>query len=427
MTAITSVLLCVDVSSDHSLYASDITNAGLNLLHVTGDCSNLVQSVVQHAPDVVFCVWAAPDEHFFDAIQALAGSSPRPVLVFTASEDVGHILQATACGAHAWVINGYAAGRLASLGRVAQARFAHEQALRQALADASNRLEERKSVDRAKAILMRARALSDDDAFRVLRTASMHSNQRLALVSQHVIHSAQFADGVNRAGQLRMLSQRLVKLYILQLLQSQSAPSTAFKESLARIDANFATLAKSFAQPELAQQVNRAGLTWASLKRSLKLRPKTNEMGAIDALAESLLWNAESLTSSLESTGATQSLQVLNLAGRQRMLSQRFAKYALLNALPGYVVRQSDATALREARDGFEQAQHYLNNIPLSTPAIGHFLARAKLDWQCLLQGATQAHGTIGQQQVLDASEALLGVFDQLSATYESSMQMLMG
>jgi hypothetical protein len=76
----------------------------------------------------------------------------------------------------------------------------------------SSRFEERKLVDRAKGILMRARQVSEDEAFRVLRAASMHSNSVSAGVAAGD-RGRRFAEAINRAGSLRMLSQRLVKLH----------------------------------------------------------------------------------------------------------------------------------------------------------------------------------------------------------------------
>ena len=70
---------------------------------------------------------------------------------------------------------------------------------------------------------MRAREVTEAEAFAVLRTASMHSNQRVGQVSRQVIAAAHYADAVNRAGKLRMLSQRLVKLYALRLLEPGGA------------------------------------------------------------------------------------------------------------------------------------------------------------------------------------------------------------
>lgn len=431
----TSVLLCVDASTAAGLKAPDITGAGLQLLHVLDDCNNLVQGVVHHAPDVVICALTAPGEGFFAAVRALTGSRPCPLLVFTSDEDAGHIVQAIDCGVHAWVVNGYAIERLPSLVRVAQARFAHEQALRQSAADAINRLEERKSVDRAKAILMKARVLSDDDAFRVLRTASMHSNQRMVDVSQHIIHSAHFAEGVNRAGQLRMLSQRLVKLHLnICLMQQAGLPpglqGEQLKDSVQRIDANLAWLRNGFAKPEFGDLVDRVGNTWADLKRQLKTPPSEHAIEAmirIDELAEQLLGGAEDLTGKLEVSGAIAPLQVLNRAGRQRMLSQRFAKYALLEGMGNAVVSELCRTAMGETRLAFEQTQHYLNNLPLSTPDIRRLLDAARLGWQQMLSGVPDTRRLVGQQRLAIASEELLQVFEQLSGSYESSMQMLVG
>ena len=221
----TSVLVYVSVP-EPGLLLPDLQAAGLTVQHVVLECNKLVQQVASHAPDMVICALDHPGAAFFTVTQAIAETRPCPVMVFTQDTDAAHIGQAMASGVHAYVMDGYAGHRLPSSVLLAQARFRDEQAAHAALLDISSRLEERKVVDRAKTILMRARELSDDDAFRVLRTASMHSNQRLDQVSQYVIHSAHFAEGVNRAGQLRMLSQRLVKLYLLQLLRLPGARCT---------------------------------------------------------------------------------------------------------------------------------------------------------------------------------------------------------
>ncbi len=381
------------------------------------------QAVQQQCPDVLICWLAEVEEAFFSVTRRLFASRSCAVLVLTDSLNEASIAASAAAGVQCYVPDGYSAHRLGALVQLAQARFKHESALALALCEAHNQLDERKVVDHAKAILMRARDLSDDAAFRMLRTASMHSNQRLADVSGHIVHAARFADGVNRAGQLRMLSQRLVKLQAMQLLRPDQAPAAALKDAVKRIDDNLIVLRQNFAQPELAALVKQAATTWDELKRKIKRQPATHDMAVVDSLAEALLAHAEQLTGQLENAGGASPLQVLNLAGRQRMLSQRFAKYALLQAL----TKRANTAAMLEAKSSFEKAQHYLNNIPLNTPEIGQLLATAKLNWTRLLAGAELTATATGQGEVESASEALLAVFEQLSATYESSMQMLMG
>ena len=150
-------------------------------------------------------------------------------------------------------------------------------------------------------------------------------------------------------------------------------------------------------------------------------------MALVDDLAEQLLEDAERLTGGLQSEGAIAPLQVLNAAGRQRMLSQRFAKYALLGVVDDAALAARGVTGMAATRTAFEQAQHYLNNLPLTTPDIRRTLESAKRGWQDMLVGADHAQRADGRAQLALASEELLGVFEQLSATYKSSMQMLIG
>jgi len=424
----TTALVHLNGTKGSPALAPDLEAAGIQVLAVVDVRSKLVQMVVRHAPDLVICDDPLPDETLFKATQAIADTQPCPVLVFTTDADADKIARALDAGIHGYVVNGYAASRLRPLVHLAQARFKREQALREALEDVSSRFEERKMVDRAKGILMRARQVSDDDAFQILRTASMHSNQRLGQVSQHIIHSARFAESVNRAGQLRMLSQRLVKLHLLQLAGVQPALTRErLQESVQRIDGNLALLGKSLSKPTFGDLLGQVVQTWGRLKKALKGEPRAEQMVELDALAELLLQEAERLTASLESAGSVAPLQVLNMAGRQRMLSQRFAKYALLGVLGGEAARQPSEAGLTEARDAFEQGLRYLNTIPLSTPDIRHGLDEAALGWQHMLAGASQAGRVAGQERLASASESLLDGFEQLSGYYERSMQMLVG
>ena len=425
----TTVLLCAPRPVSLPSVAADLAAAGLVLLATEEDCHKLVQAVVRHAPDVVLCDMAHPTQAWFQALQLLQHTAPCPLLCFTQDPSADHMAQAVAAGVDAYVVQGYGANRLQPLVHLAQARHQAAQAQQRALQEATTRLEERKSVDRAKGILMRDGRLSDDDAFVTLRSAAMRSNLRMGQLSQQLIQSTQQAEAVNRAGQLRMLSQRVV---LLQLLQAPSALAAGHAASLPaaalQVQANLAVLRKHLSQPTYGEWLDGLEHDWAAVQQALA---QGNTL-ALERAAEALLQGAERLTASLERAAGARPLHMLNLAGRQRMLSQRFAKCALLAAAQPELA-PAQMLELQQVRTAFEAALTYLNGIPLSTPEIAQVLAAAGVAWLHLVD-AVQALPTVptrqqqaGWQAVGQHSEALLALFEQLSAHYANSLQLLLG
>ncbi len=434
----TSALIHVNGLKTALPLRADLEAAGIQVLGIATERAKLLQEVVRHAPDVVICDEPTPDDALFRTTLSIALTAPCPVIVFTSDTDAAYIARAVESGMHAYVVQGYGANRLRPLIHLAQARFRHEQEQRNALQDVTTRFEERGLVERAKGILMRVRQVSEDEAFQVLRTASMHSNQRLGQVAQQTIHSARFAEDVNRCGQLRMLSQRLVKLVGLQLAGVHPAQNTQqVQDSMQRIDANLAHLGKSLSQATHGDLLAQVVQTWAQLKPVLQgthaSPAQASAVALADELAERLLQGAERLTSQLENAGLAPPLRVLNLAGRQRMLSQRFAKYAVLGVLGDSAWTQRCDTGMAESKAAFEKALTYLNGIPLSTPEIHSRLQAAGMGWLTLMAFAKDAAHPAGAQRLAGlqslatASEDLLEVFEQLSALYERSMQVLAG
>ncbi len=421
--------LVLDSSSPHPPdLAADLATVGIHVLGAATR-SNLVRDAIRLAPDLIVGHALSPDDALFEACALLASTAPCAVTIFTSDPDAAKIERALRSGIHAYVVNGYGLNRLRSVLHLAQARFQSERALRGELAEVSQRFDERKLVDRAKGILMRARQVSEEEAFRVLRTASMHSNRRVGQVSQQVIAAAHYADAVNRAGKLRMLAQRLVKLCALRLAAPASAPDSALlADSIAQTDANIVALARSLSKATFGDLLEAVEAAWPPLRGLVAAANlPASQLVELDRLAEHLLRQADQLTRHLETAGLVTTLHVINVSGRQRMWSQRFAKQALL----GLLLTGEPARRARDDLDAtvtaFEQAMDYLRTIPLSTREIRESLDAADAAWTALVQASKQVRSAAGLQALSESSEALLALFERLTDQYERSMQVLMG
>ena len=97
---------------------------------------------------------------------------------------------AIAAGVSAYVVAGLAAERIRPVLEVAMARFQHEESMRRELADARTQLSERKTIDRAKGILMARHGMTEDQAYTRLRKTAMDRGMKLADVAQRIVDVA---------------------------------------------------------------------------------------------------------------------------------------------------------------------------------------------------------------------------------------------
>ncbi len=409
--------------------------------------AHLGAAALDGAPEQVvhLLIVGPPEQHeglLLERLSAARAALPGPIsLIGPAVRSLQAWLQA---GLSGWWPASAAtdAQALAAFIEVDRYRWQREAILRADTAQAQEQLDERKWIERAKGVLMQARGIGEDEAFRVLRGASMHTNVRVGEVSRSVLKGAQWGDAINRAGQLRMLSQRLVKLAAQRLAgidarRARTAQQAASQRAQENLD-HLSALPLSADALDWRAALAPAQAAWLALNAVLDKRQTAAVLPAVDAAAEVLLASAEALTETLEQAGGRRALHIVNLCGRQRMRVQRVAKIALMGIVRGQPILGDELVAQLNA---FEAALLELEQAPLSSHDIRDALASARNEWMLVLR-CLRGDGAAGVVvisrhrrddygddtciELARASDVLMDTFDRLTAAYEHSLQVIM-
>ena len=397
---------------------------------IDGDCLRLVQQVSGDAPQQVVCYLPRGIDELLLAMAPWQGQPPCAVSVISPAHEASAAQALVAAGVVA-LGDCLDAAPLATLLQFAQARHEREAALRSELALARAQFDERKWVDRAKGLLMAARSIDEDAAFKLLRGAAMHANVRLAEVSRSVIDAARWAEAVNRAGQLRMLSQRLVALQAQRLVRVDVAKACAAQvQAGQQVQHNLEHLAGLALQGEAAAALATACEAWQTLASALgagarqkqQERQDRHALALAEPCAEALMLAADRLTDSLQSRGARGALGIVNLCGSQRMRAQRIVKDALLATLLPADDAPARAKRLQHTIDQFSQVQRQIEAAPLTSPDIRAALEATGEAWLVMLRALRAADPAA----LVHAGEPLLQHLERLTDSVEHSLQVLM-
>ena len=156
---------------------------------------SLAEAVASLALDVVFVDMARPDRDALDGIRQVATLNVRPVVLFVDEDDPAFTEEAISAGVSSYNAIGMPPPNVKPILRAAVALFRRHQQARHDLKQADSRLRERPVIDRAKAILIKPRRLSEADACKWLRKNAMSSARRIPNVANDAIKNAEGSAG----------------------------------------------------------------------------------------------------------------------------------------------------------------------------------------------------------------------------------------
>ena len=184
-------IVVVEKDRDRALLIVDgLRGAGTHDVVVIGDEAGLARTIAARNPDLVLIDAGNPSRDVLEELTLASAPMDRPVAMFVDQSDGALTRAAIEAGVSAYVVDGLRADRIKPILDAAIARFHMVHKMRTELAETRRALEERKLLDRAKGILMRAKRIDEEAAYALIRKTAMDQGRKVADVAQALVLSA---------------------------------------------------------------------------------------------------------------------------------------------------------------------------------------------------------------------------------------------
>src|SRR5437879_9454266 len=181
---------------DESPIRAAILEEGLREAGFTGvvhisEMQSLLARIYALDPDVILIDLENPSRDVLEQMFQVSRAVKRPIAMFVDQTDAASIQASVDAGVSAYIVDGLKKERIKSILDLCISRFNAFSRLQTELEQTRSALAERKVIDRAKGILMKAKNLSEEQAYALLRKTAMNENRKIAEVAQSVVTAAE--------------------------------------------------------------------------------------------------------------------------------------------------------------------------------------------------------------------------------------------
>lgn len=205
--------------------------------------------------------------------------------------------------------------------------------------------------------------------------------------------SAQFNDlnaAIDVAGRQRMLTQRIAKYYFQLGVGARGEEAAAgLEKSVGEFGAALVDLKAYAPNQQVMDFLADVESLWQGLLPVLRETPTRESALSVFDRTSFLMLSSDDVVVALAAQSEQQASQLINLAGRQRMLSQRMAALYMLRAWKFVEPRLLEAYSVTEAE--FGEAIEVLTQAPETTDSIKSELRKLHRNYKTFVRGAATA------------------------------------
>lgn len=189
------IVIVDDSGARASVLEEGLREAGYDDIHFVPPRGAFVARIERMAPDVVLMDLGSPSRDTLEEMLLVSRALAKPIAMFVDQSDDSMIGAAIDAGVSAYVVDGLRKDRVKPILELAVRRFTAFSRMQSELDEARTALANRKTIDKAKAILMAQRGLNEPDAYALLRTTAMNQGRRLVDVAEALITASSLLGG----------------------------------------------------------------------------------------------------------------------------------------------------------------------------------------------------------------------------------------
>jgi two-component system, response regulator / RNA-binding antiterminator len=168
-----------------------LREAGFTQVVHIREMQSLLARIYAVDPDIILIDLENPSRDVLEAMFQVSRAVKRPIAMFVDQSDTASIQASVDAGVSAYIVGNLQKDRIKTIMDLCISRFNAFARLQDELERAKSALEDRKVIDRAKGILMKAKNLTEEEAYALLRKTAMNENKKIADVAQSVITAAE--------------------------------------------------------------------------------------------------------------------------------------------------------------------------------------------------------------------------------------------
>lgn len=183
----TRIMLVDDQPDRAAMLESTLRALGFEVVSVLASASGLLYQMQQLEPHVIMIDIDSPDRDILESLALINEHHPLPVVMFSPHEDPDFIQQAVSSGVSAYMMDSLNPAKVRPILEVAIAQFERFQALKRELNSTQQKLDDRDTIEKAKRLLMKQQRLSENEAYKNMRSLAMNNSQPLVRVAENII------------------------------------------------------------------------------------------------------------------------------------------------------------------------------------------------------------------------------------------------